>query len=184
LSFHNHILTHQNKAINKTWAYTSCIQSIFKHFKTIIMAFKVINDFRWCTTNFVNNNLKRQKKRRGCAHWASPPHQSLKVYLAMRKLIHSLDSLLLSSWFLVSFISHIGLDSSLFILKHNICYLSFFFILIILLIFFFVFSFFFFLLMIFSVIFSYPLLVCSRITFYKLNKTINGKTMVVLPIVC
>jgi len=65
LSFHNHILTHQNKVINKTWAHKRYIHSMSKLFKTIIMAFKVINDFKWYITNITNNNIKIKIRREG-----------------------------------------------------------------------------------------------------------------------
>jgi hypothetical protein len=140
LSFHNHILTHQNKAINKTWAYTKLYS---KHFKTIIMTFKVINDFRWCTTNFVNNNLKRQKKKEGVCSLSFTSSSKFEGLPSNEKVDSFSDSLLFSSWFLVSFLSQIDLDSSHFVLKHNIWYLSFFSILSILLLFFCIFLFFF-----------------------------------------
>jgi hypothetical protein len=73
-------------------------------------------------------------------------------------------------WFSSFFQSHIDLDSSSFFFKHNFCYLSFLSILSIILI-----SMYFFYLS-FSIILFRILLVCSRITFYKLNKTINFVT--------
>jgi hypothetical protein len=155
---------------------------MLKHFKTIIMAFKVINDFKECITNIINSNLKTKIKREGvCAHWTPPLHQSLKVYPAMIKLILSMNSLLLFSWFLASFQSQIDLDSPPSFLNHNLCHLSFFSILHILLISMYLLSLF---LYDFLYNFSQILLVCSRTTFYKLNKTRNGKTMVVLLRVC
>ena len=38
---------------------------MFKHFKTIIMAFKVINDFKRCITHIINGNLKEKNKEGG-----------------------------------------------------------------------------------------------------------------------
>jgi hypothetical protein len=94
----------------------------------------------------------------------------LKVYLAMRKLIPSLVFLLFFFWFSSFFQSQIDLDFPSFFFKHNFCYLSFLSILSIILI-----SMYFFYLS-FSIILFRILLVCSRITFYKLNKTINFVT--------
>jgi len=73
LSFHNHILTHQNKVINKTWAHKSYIHSMFKLSKTIIMPFKVINDFKWYITNITNNNIKIKIRREGVCSLSFTP---------------------------------------------------------------------------------------------------------------
>jgi hypothetical protein len=73
LSFHNHILTHQNKVINKTWAHKRYIHSMSKLFKTIIMAFKVINDFKWYITNITNNNIKIKIRREGVCSLSFTP---------------------------------------------------------------------------------------------------------------
>jgi hypothetical protein len=127
------------------------------------MAFKIINDFKWYITNIINSNIKDKNKEGGCVliklHLLI---KVLKVYLAMKKLIPSLDSLLFFSfWSPVSFESHID---TLIAFKTHLCYFSFPSILNILLTFSHFFSFFFydFLSNFFS---DPPSMVCSRITF-------------------
>jgi hypothetical protein len=64
--------------LNNTWAYTNYIQSMFKHFKTKIMAFKLINDFKWCITIIMSGNLKDKLEMEGVFSLSSTPHQSLR----------------------------------------------------------------------------------------------------------
>ena len=148
---------------------------MFKRCKTKILAFKVINDFKGCITNIIDNDLKIKIKRSRSLSSSS----SLKFEgLLSNKKVDPFSGFFVFFLLIFSFFSISDWSRFLpFFLKHNLCYLCFFSILSILLIFF-VFSLF------FSRFFSRSFLMCSRTTFYKLNKTRNDKTMVVLPRVC
>jgi len=181
LPFHIYILTHQNKVINKTWAYTSYIQSMFKHFKTIIMALKVINDFKRCITHIINGNLKEKNKEGGGVLIELYPLLKFEG-LPNNEIIDSFFGFVASLFLIFSFFSISDwsrFPSFLFETQSLLPLFSFY-------------SKYFIDFYIFSFLFlcnylsnlSQDLLVCSRIIFYKLNKTWNGKTMVVLPRFC
>jgi len=136
LSFHNHILTHQNKVINKTWAYKSYIHSMFKLSKTIIMAFKVINDFKWYITNITNNNIKIKIRREGVCSLSFTPSSKFES-LPSNEKIDSFSGFLASFLVISSFFSiSKGHSHSLFFFKKNLWYFSFLFILSVILTFF------------------------------------------------
>jgi hypothetical protein len=127
LSFHNHILTHQNKVINKTWAHKSYIHSMFKLSKTIIMAFKVINDFKWYITNITNNNIKIKIRREGVCSLSFTPSSKFRS-LPSNENIDSFSGFFGSFLVISSFFSNQKDTLILFFFYKNLWYFSFLFI--------------------------------------------------------
>jgi hypothetical protein len=135
LSFHNHILTHQNKVINKTWAHKRYIHSMSKLFKTIIMAFKVINDFKWYITNITNNNIKIKIRREGVCSLSFTSSSKFRS-LPSNEKIDSFSGFFASFLVISSFFSISKGHPYSFFFKKNLWYFSFLFILSVLLTFF------------------------------------------------